>query len=241
MNTANLAGAISTPETKKNYNRKLFTRIAHEYDTATSLMSLGGDANWKRELAKALPALNAPRCVDLASGTGDVAFELANRYHNAEIVGLDLTPAMIDVARNRCKHRGVRFEVADMCHTGLPDGWADIVTGSYALRNAPTLQDALHEVHRVLKPGGWAAFLDFSKSPNQFLQRIQIALLKVWGSFWGLVVHGRPEHAYIAESLRQFPDHTELMRQIQEAGFEITKTRSIYLGTLKLILLRRNP
>jgi ubiquinone/menaquinone biosynthesis methyltransferase len=192
MKTMTLAEQISTPTFKKQFNLDLFTRVAHEYDLATRMMSLGGDARWKQMLVEALPDHTAPHCVDVACGTGDVTLELARRYPDGNIIGLDLTPAMIDVAKARATgSHNVQFRVTDMCKTGLPDSSVDMVTGSYALRNAPTLTDALAEIHRILKPGGTAAFLDFSKSPNKFLQAIQLPVLKTWGAFWGIVVHAR--------------------------------------------------
>jgi len=145
---------------------------------------------------------------------------------------------MIDVANERNRHPHVRFEVGDMCRTGFPDHWADFITGSYALRNAPTLEGALKEIRRVLKPEGAAVFLDFAKVRNPLIQRAQLAILKAWGGFWGLVCHGRPEHAYIAESLRLFPDRVELRERLKSAGFRLGRSRPFYFGALELIVLR---
>ncbi|MFN3409303.1 MAG: class I SAM-dependent methyltransferase [Limisphaerales bacterium] len=237
--TLNIRENIQTPDTKRAYNAGLFTRVATEYDQATRAMSLGRDRIWKRRLVRLLPEVTAPRCVDLACGTGDVTAELAARYPQGEIVGVDLTPAMLEVARQRCPQPGVRFLAADMCQTGLADGWADIVTGSYALRNAPVLDDALREVRRILKPGGTAAFLDFAKSPARWRQALQLPLLKCWGGFWGLVIHGGPEHAYIAESLRQFPDRQALRRQVARHGFQLRAARNCFGGMLEILVLAR--
>lgn len=235
--TLGIRAGIATADKKRDYNERLFTRVAKEYDLATRAMSLGRDRAWKRRLVGLLPALATPRCVDLACGTGDVTDELAVRFPQGEIIGVDLTPAMIEVARARSQHRHVRFQAADMCRTDIPAGWADFVTGSYALRNAPVLDDALREVRRVLKPGGHAAFLDFAKSPVRWRQALQLPLLKCWGGFWGLVIHGGPEHAYIAESLRQFPDRKAFRARLAEHGFEVLTTQRCFGGMLDLLLL----
>lgn len=237
--TLDIRAGIATADKKRDYNERLFTRVATEYDLATRAMSLGRDRIWKRRLVNLLADHPAPRCVDLACGTGDVIQELAVRFPQSEIVGVDLTPAMITVARSRNAHPQVTFRAADMCHTGLPDGWADIVTGSYALRNAPVLDDALCEVRRLLKPGGQAAFLDFAKSPARWRQALQLPLLKCWGGFWGLVIHGGPEHAYIAESLRQFPDRHALRAQVARHGFEVRAARNCFGGMLEILVLVR--
>ncbi len=172
-----IRAAIQTPDAKRVYNEQLFTRVAPDYDRATWAMSLGRDLHWKRQMVQALPPMTAPRWVDLAAGTGDVTASLAARFPDAEVIGIDLTPAMVDLARARGLRGNVRFAAADMTSTGLPDQWADLVTGSYALRNAPVLDDALKEVHRLLRPGGLAAFLDFAKSPVRWRQAVQLESL----------------------------------------------------------------
>ena len=166
-----------------------------------------------------------------------MTFELAGRYPDGRIVGIDLTPAMIAVAQSRSRHSNVMFEAQDMCRTTVPDGWADVVTGSYALRNAPVLDDAFLEIRRILKPGGQAAFLDFSKSPARWSQALQLPMLKLWGGFWGIVLHGGPEHAYIAESLRQFPDRRALREKIAGHGFSLLAARSCFGGMLEILVM----
>lgn len=238
MNTS-LAIRIETPEKKRDYNHGLFSRVADQYDSATRAMSLGQDRRWKRQLIALLPSLPAPVCVDLACGTGDVTLALAQRYPQGRIIGVDLTPAMIEVARSRSSHNHVQFQVGDMCRLALPDASADIVTGSYALRNAPVLQDALREIHRVLKPGGYAAFLDFAKPANRLAAAARLGLLKYWCGAVSILVHGRPEHAYIAASLRQFPDRSELRRRLEVSGLEVLKRQPRMFGTMDLVLCRR--
>jgi ubiquinone/menaquinone biosynthesis methyltransferase len=234
----NIRAGIQTPDKKRSYNKKLFTRVATEYDLATRAMSLGRDRVWKRRLVNLLPDFSAPNCVDLACGTGDVTLELARRFPAGRIIGVDLTPAMIEVARVRCPQSQISFRAADMCRTDIADGWADVVTGSYALRNAPLLNDALREVRRILKPGGYAAFLDFAKPSSRWRQALQFPLLRFWGGFWGIVIHGGPEHAYIAESLRQFPDRRALREQIARHGFHLHASRNCFGGMLEILVLQ---
>lgn len=229
---------IGTPDGKRDYNRDLFTRVAHEYDTATRWMSLGQDQGWKRRLVAGLPPLTQGVCVDLACGTGDLTIELAKKFQSLEIVGVDLTAPMIDVARARCALPNVRYVVGDMCHLDLPDASVDLVTGGYALRNAPVLDDALREIRRVLKPGGRAAFLDFIKPVSRARAGFQLGLLKYWCGAVSIVVHGRPEHAYIAESLRQFPDVDALRARFARHRLDVEAIEPLMLGMTGLIRLR---
>ncbi len=232
---------IATPERKRAHNLDLFTRVADEYDTATCAMSLGQDRRWKRRLVAMLPALASPVCIDLACGTGDVTFALAERYRQGRVIGVDLTAPMIEVARLRSQLANVEFQVGDMCRMALPDASADIVTGSYALRNAPVLDDALREIRRVLKPGGYAAFLDFAKPVSPLATSARLALLKYWCGAVSIVVHGRPEHAYIAASLRQFPDRVALREKLNSIGLEVVRAEPQMFSTMDLLLCRASP
>jgi demethylmenaquinone methyltransferase/2-methoxy-6-polyprenyl-1,4-benzoquinol methylase len=236
----NVREHLRLPERKKRYNEWHFGEAALRYDLATRAMSLGRDAAWKRCLVRALPASPSPSCADLACGTGDVAFLLAEKYPGGSVVGLDLAEPMLEMARMRNRHGNVRFARGDMCETTFADESFDIVTGSYALRNAPDLGRVFAEIRRILKPGGVAAFLDFAKPANPFLQVLQYRLLKGWCGGWGLLLHrNRAIHGYIAESLGTFPDRKLLRHFFFENGFEPAHSRRFYLGILELIVLRK--
>jgi demethylmenaquinone methyltransferase/2-methoxy-6-polyprenyl-1,4-benzoquinol methylase len=147
---------------------------------------------------------------------------------------------MLAIARERNRFANVRFEQGDLCDLPFPDGSADVATGSYALRNAPDLRKALAEVHRVLSPGGVAAFLDFSNPERSPLRHLQYLLLRGWCGLWGLLLHGTPEiHGYIAESLRAFPDRGRLREILREHRFGVSDDRRFFLGITGLLVLRR--
>lgn len=231
---------IDTPDKKRDFNRRHFSAAAGRYDLATRAMSLGRDQAWKKSLVAALPAADAPVCVDLATGTGDVAFLLGDRYPRARVTGIDLTAGMVTRAERRNRSTNVRFACRDMAQTRFEDAGVDIVTGSYALRNAPDLETVLQEVHRILKPGGHAAFLDFSKSDRPGRQAGQYWLLKCWCGLWGGLLHANPTiHAYIADSLRQFPARGDYYRMIRGSGFELVSSRLFYGGMLELVVIRK--
>lgn len=231
---------IHTPESKRRYNEEHFSEAACRYDFATRAMSLGRDAAWKKLLIAALPQLVEPLCVDLACGTGDIAFLLAEKYPQGRVLGVDLTEPMLALARARNRCPRVDFLREDMGATGLPEACADIITGSYAVRNAPDLRQAFMEIGRILKPGGHVALLDFSKPPGRCLQRLQYLLLKYWCGFWGLVLHGNPEvHSYIAASLEAFPDRQQLRILIDESGLLVKHSKPFYFGVLELLVLEK--
>ena len=233
-----LGSHLDTPEQKRIYNRALFTEVAPRYDLVTRLLSLGRDSRWKRSLLAALPDRNAPICVDLACGTGDITRLLKQRYPDATVIGTDLTPSMLQAAASKTQDASVQYQEADMCSTGFDTDSIDVVTGSYALRNAPSLESALREVHRILKPNGIAGFLDFSKPASPFLQKMEYGLLKGWGSLWGLFLHRNPEvYAYIAESLAQFPDRVALTMMLEANGFCIQQRKTHFFGIMERLII----
>jgi demethylmenaquinone methyltransferase/2-methoxy-6-polyprenyl-1,4-benzoquinol methylase len=231
---------IHDPKTKRVYNREMFTHIAPRYDLITQILSLCRDTAWKNNLVRALPPCEKPNCFDIASGTGDITFRLARKYPNAKILAIDISEVMIELARSKNKYENITFELKDMCDTGAGDNTFDIVTGGYALRNAPDLESALVELHRVMKPGATAAFLDFSKSPNRLLQTIELFFLKTWGGFWGLVFHRKTElYTYIAESLKLFPDRKKFRLLLEKNGFGEIQTKKHYLGILETTICKK--
>lgn len=231
---------IDSPDKKRHFNERHFTEAASRYDIATRAMSLGRDQSWKQQLVAALPEISEPLCVDLASGTGDVAFMLGARFPQGRITGIDLTADMVTLAEQRNRFENVSFSCQNMAETSFADASVDIVTGSYALRNAPDLAMGLQEVHRILKPGGRAAFLDFSKSSRPDMQAIQYWLLKCWCGLWGTLLHGNPTiHAYIADSLKQFPPRDDYHQMVRSTGFVIVASQLFYFGMLELVVIRK--
>lgn len=232
---------IVTPEGKKFYNRVHFTESAPKYDFATKALSLGQDVKWKKILIGMLPDMSAPKCLDLACGTGDITFELAKKYPEGKIEGIDITDAMLEIAKDKNKYSNITFQNADIADLPYRESTFDIVTGSYALRNAPDILTALQEISRVLKTGGTFAFLDFSKPESKFFEKYQYYLLKFWGSFWGMMLHANPEvHGYISASLEQYPRPKELNRMLKNTGFSIIKNKKVFLGMLSIMILRKD-
>lgn len=233
-------GALREPAGKRDYNRRLFTVVAPRYDRITRLLSFGRDAAWKRELVRRLPPGGAARCLDVACGTGDLALLLRERYPGAAVTGLDLTESMLALARRRAEGRNIEYLEGDMGRLPVGDGSVDILTGGYALRNAPDLPAFLREVVRALRPGGTAAFLDFSRPASPARAALHLAALRAWGGAWGLLFHGNPHvYGYLADSLRLFPSRTDLREVFREAGLEIREGATRFLGMVELLVARK--
>ena len=238
--TLRMKECLQSPEGKLQFNEAHFTEAASKYDLATQCLSLGRDVHWKDRLIALLPEIPTPACLDLACGTGDLTFRLANRYPDGNIHGLDLTEAMIVRARARNTFNNIHFSLQDMSRTDIADNSMDIVTGAYALRNAPDMDQALTEIYRIMKPGATAAFLDFAKPKNRLLQSMNYYLLKAWGRFWGWTLHRNAAiHGYISESLITFPHRAALKDKIQQAGFHHLRSRTHCLGITETLVFEK--
>jgi demethylmenaquinone methyltransferase/2-methoxy-6-polyprenyl-1,4-benzoquinol methylase len=238
--TLKLGGHLDSAEQKRFYNTQLFTEIAPRYDLITRGLSFWRDAAWKKDLIASLPSLDEPFCLDLACGTGDITVLLAQKYPRGRIVGLDITEPMLELARARGSSPHLEFVNQDMSSLRFAPASADIISGGYALRNAPDLETTLDEIRKVLKPGGVAAFLEFSKPTGRVSQFLEYWLLKVWAGFWGILLHRNHEvYGYIAESLRRFPNRRVLRRMFRKKGFTVTSSKLYLFGIIELLVVRK--
>jgi ubiquinone/menaquinone biosynthesis methyltransferase len=211
---------FSSPERKRQYVRGLFSTIADRYDIITVLLSYGQDKRWKRRLAEMAPAHADTRVLDLACGTGDIAFEMAAR--GARVIGLDITLRMLQLARNKPQsfRRRVSFVAADMMALPFPDASFDIITTGYGLRNVPELSAALREIERVLVPGGILLSLDFNRPANVVVRGVYLTYLTLVGSALGAILHRDPDtYRYIPESIRRYPGAAGVCLLARETGF----------------------
>jgi ubiquinone/menaquinone biosynthesis methyltransferase len=215
-----LSESVSTPAGKQRYVRALFATIADRYDLITIVLSYGRDRSWKRRLVAMAAPHEGCAVLDLATGTGDIAY----LFHDAgaHVVGLDVTFRMIELARGK-RPAGSRpsFFVADMASLPFPSRSFDVVTTGYGLRNVPDLAVALDEIARVLKPGGRLLSLDFDRPSNPVVRAAYLAYLSMVGGAVGWVLHRDPDtYRYIPASIRTYPGGRGVVRLMREHGFE---------------------
>ena len=233
---------FATEESKRALTRQIFDTLAPRYELICQGYSFGRDGAWKRDLIRSLPDHPNPVCVDLACGTGALTRALATRYPRGRVIGLDASEAMLAEARNLHAGSSVEFTRGDMQQTPWADASVDVVTGGYALRNAPDVEATIREIARILKPGGSAAFLDFCHSDWEPYARLIDGLLRVWGGLWGWVLFRKPAiFTYVAESLLRYPKRTELRRMLSRAGLRTVRSRRYMFGALETIRCVRDP
>jgi demethylmenaquinone methyltransferase / 2-methoxy-6-polyprenyl-1,4-benzoquinol methylase len=236
--TPSLYKTIATPDGKRRYVRALFATIADRYDFITVALSYGQDQRWKRRVIALAEPRHGLRVLDLATGTGDLAFAAAAR--GARVVGLDITYRMIELARrksepaspkreedeggqgsHRAPKRGaLQFMVGDMLALPFPAASFDIVTTGYGLRNVPDLPQAIEEIRRVLAPGGRVVSLDFNRPVSAWIRSAYLAYLTVVGAALGWILHRDPDtYRYIPASIRHYPGAAAVARMFEDRGF----------------------
>jgi demethylmenaquinone methyltransferase/2-methoxy-6-polyprenyl-1,4-benzoquinol methylase len=237
---AKLRVAFTSPEQKRRFVRTLFSTIADRYDFITVVLSFGRDRAWKERLVREADIQRDDHVVDLACGTGDIAFVAARR--GASVTGLDLTLRMIELARAKAGRLRVdglwplpRFAVADMTALPLSDASVDVVTTGYGLRNVPILDAAVDEIARVLRPGGRLVSLDFNRPRSAVVRWPYLVYLTVVGSVLGFVLHRDPDtYRYIPESVRRYPGAHGVAVILASHGFKDVRIVRILGGFMTI-------
>jgi demethylmenaquinone methyltransferase/2-methoxy-6-polyprenyl-1,4-benzoquinol methylase len=228
-----LSEAFRTPDDKRRYTRRLFATIADRYDLITRVLSLSRDQAWKARLIDRAEIRSGSRALDLACGTGDLAFLAARR--GASVVGLDFTPRMIELALAKPEGRSVRWIVGDMGRLPVSSNRFDVVTTGYGLRNVPDIRDAIAEIFRVLAPGGRLCSLDFDKPESTTVRAIYLTYLTMVGSTLGIVLHGDPDmYRYIPASIRRYPGARGVAALMRDAGFANVEVVSVLGGFMAI-------
>jgi demethylmenaquinone methyltransferase/2-methoxy-6-polyprenyl-1,4-benzoquinol methylase len=234
-----LDAALASPDRKQRYVRRLFDTIATRYDLITVLLSFGRDAAWKRRLVRMAAPADGCRALDLACGTGDIAFAIAAR--GARVVGLDVTPRMIALAQEkRAAGERTSFLVGDMMALPFPDASFDLVTTGYGLRNVPVLEPAVKEIARVLRPGGRLLSLDFNRPDNAIVRGVYLAYLHVVGGALGWALHRDADtYRYIPATIRRYPGAPQVAALMQREGFASARWIPVLGGLMAIHDARR--
>lgn len=219
---------------------EVFTSVAGKYDLMNDLMSLGIHRLWKRHFVSIANPRPGQRALDLAGGTGDIAALLADRVGDSGLVVLsDINPDMLAIGRDRMIDGGrvanVRPSLVDAAAIPFADSSFDLVTIAFGLRNVTDKARALSEMLRVLKPGGRALVLEFSRVRAEPLRKIyDLYSFEVLPRLGRIVANDEGSYRYLAESIRRHPDQETLAGMMRTAGFERVDVHDLMNGLVAI-------
>jgi demethylmenaquinone methyltransferase/2-methoxy-6-polyprenyl-1,4-benzoquinol methylase len=200
----------------------MFDRVAGRYDLLNSLMSAGLHHRWRERAADIAAPAPGDAVLDVCCGTGDFAFELAGRVApNGHVVGCDFSEPMLDLARDKAATRGagaVRFEWADALNLPYDADRFDLATVGFGVRNFADLDRGLHELNRVLRPGGKLVVLEFTKPRRPPFSTFYSLWFDRFAPVLGRLSDDPEAYAYLTESLNTFPAPRGLAEKMDAAG-----------------------
>ncbi|MWD27057.1 bifunctional demethylmenaquinone methyltransferase/2-methoxy-6-polyprenyl-1,4-benzoquinol methylase UbiE [Aquicoccus sp. SCR17] len=233
-------GFETVPEAEKAGRvRGVFGSVASRYDVMNDVMSGGIHRIWKDAMMDWLAPRPGQRLLDVAGGTGDIAFRFLKRAGRGHATVVDLTEPMLVEGRKRAEAEALAdsldWVVGDAMALPFADATFDTYTISFGIRNVTRPQDALREAYRVLKPGGRLMVLEFSQVPNDLLQwiydRYSFNMIPLMGQ---VIANDRASYQYLVESIRRFPDQETFLSMVREAGFGQAKYRNLTMGVAAL-------
>jgi demethylmenaquinone methyltransferase/2-methoxy-6-polyprenyl-1,4-benzoquinol methylase len=217
--------------------RRMFAEIAPRYDLLNHLLSLNIDRRWRRSvITKIGDLLKRPGAValDLCCGTADLSLELGGL---APTVGIDFCHPMLQIGLKKVKSASLPVELveADALRVPIADRSFDVVTMAFGLRNLESIDGGLREIHRLLKSGGRAAVLEFSRPKNQVFRRVfQFYFTRVLPRIGNAVSGSSFAYQYLPESVKAFPDQTALADIMRSVGFSNVRYYNLFGGVAAL-------
>lgn len=217
----------------------MFGRIAGKYDLANRAMSFGLDVAWREILVDETRARKPRHVVDLATGSGDVAFALRRTLDPAtRITALDFCAPMIEEARRKqeqLSEPNIEFGIGDILDLPLPDGCANAATISFGYRNLADRPAGLREMKRILDPrDGHLLILEFSQPHPVFRPLYYLYLKRILPNLAGALTGDKSAYVYLSESVEAFPDRQGVSEELRQAGFSVEEARPLVLGAVAL-------
>lgn len=218
--------------------RQVFNKVASRYDIMNDCMSFGMHHAWKREMIAWLAPRDHMKILDVAGGTGDIAFML-NNAAKCNISVCDINEAMLTEGKRRAIDKNILNNIEWMCGNAeaLPveSNSYDAYTIAFGIRNVTHIDKALEEAFRVLKPGGRFMCLEFSKPTHSWFRHLYDTYSFGVIPKMGKVITGDADpYQYLVESIRQFPDQDSFAKMLRSAGFINVKYRNLMQGVVAI-------
>ncbi len=226
-------------EDKASLVKGVFNSVADQYDIMNDVMSAGVHRLWKNSLINSVNPRPGMRLLDVAGGTGDIAFRFLEAAPRTHVTVCDINAEMLRVGEGRAKTKGLddrcEFVCGDAMKLPFPDRSMDAYTIAFGIRNVTRIEEALADAYRVLKPGGRFYCLEFSPAVVPVLQDAYDAYsFKFIPAMGQMVAQDRDSYQYLVESIRRFPTPEKFEAMIKTAGFSRTSWRSMSAGVVAI-------
>ena len=225
----------------------MFDRIAYRYDMLNRVLSLGLDWSWRRRAVRALALRQGYRVLDVATGTADMALLVAKLYGDGNVIGVDLSRAMLEIGRTKVASRGLagRIELVEGDAERLPfaDGSFDGVCIAFGIRNVPDRACALREMARVTRPGGRIAILELSEPAGGILGPLARFYIRTVVPTVGAWLSGAGEYRYLQESIAAFPPPESFAELMERCELKVLSVERLTFGVCVLYVAkpRKDP
>ncbi|MBX9733038.1 MAG: bifunctional demethylmenaquinone methyltransferase/2-methoxy-6-polyprenyl-1,4-benzoquinol methylase UbiE [Chitinophagaceae bacterium] len=220
---------------KKEQVADMFNSIAFRYDFLNRFLSAGIDINWRKKAIKELAALQPKIILDVATGTADVALLTQKILKPKKIIGIDISPGMLDVGRTKIAAANLQETIelteADSATIPFAENYFDAITVAFGVRNFQHLEKGMAEMYRVLKPGGKLVVLEFSKpTTTGFKQFYNLYMDFITPSIGKVFSNNKAAYAYLNKSVQAFPEGLTFLNIMNEAGFTQTYLKKLSFG-----------
>jgi demethylmenaquinone methyltransferase / 2-methoxy-6-polyprenyl-1,4-benzoquinol methylase len=221
------------------YVQEAFAQISERYVVTNHVLSLGTDILWRKKVARLVQTLPHATILDLATGSGDLAMEIAKKCPEAKILGADFCAPMLEVARKR-NVPGLELMVADAMNLPFADATYDLVTVAFGLRNMASWPEAVREMTRVIKPGGHMLILDFSLPTLPVLRPLyRFYLHKLLPKIAGLITGQRGAFEYLSNSIEAFPSGPAMCELLNANGLKAATATPLNLGIASIYVAQK--
>lgn len=223
---------------KKGQVAGMFNNISKKYDFLNHFLSLGIDRNWRKKTIHALKDIAPKQILDVATGTGDLAIE-ALKLQPDLVTGIDISEGMLGIGRKKLVQQGLEKKIdlrlGDSESLDFKENYFDAITCAYGVRNFENLEKGLQEMYRVLRPGGKAAILEFSKPQNFPVKQLYAFYFKNILPFFGkLVSKDATAYTYLHDSAVAFPDGESFCEILKKTGFSQVTAYPLTFGITTL-------
>ncbi len=225
----------SADSSKREQVADMFNNISGTYDFLNHFLSIGIDIIWRKKAISKLKSLQPEIILDVATGTGDFAIQAIQTLKPKQIIGVDISSGMLEVAKKKIAEKKLedvfKAQIGDSENLNFPDNHFDAITVAFGVRNFQNLGAGLKEMHRVLRPGGKLVVLEFSKPRVFGVKQLYNFYFRYLTPFFGRIFSKDVRaYTYLNESVEAFPDRNKFTKIMDDSGFSNTNFQSLTFG-----------